>query len=552
MKKNRWTILVVMSLTVLLLAGCSGKSSTTTTSSSGTGTATAVTASHEVAFEIDTERSTSADGGRYDKIIVGLSSDPRSLTPVQPTLNSRAYFYWEIYECLFDLDGDNYIPALAKSYTVIDDLHYQVELWDCIYDADGNHITADDVVFSFDWRKSTGEMDLMGIYDSVKKVDDYTVEFTWTTAPVAIAALEGPWCRTIIFSQKAYEENNFATMPVGTGPYRVTEFTSGSKLVLEANDNYWGAELLDFLTPAHQANVQTIEYDIISEAAQHVIALQTGTIDFSLSVPESSMSQFLPGGAYSNDYNAFRSASNMFFRLEPNCSPGSLLNDVNLRLAIFYALDNNAIAQAVSGLIPMTAMGSDWYSDYVEAWDEMETYVNTFDLAKSKEYLAKSGYNGETLVICGNNTEQIKNIMVFVQALLKNAGINVEIQANEPTINRELRNHQEGWDLAVVNIGGSSIIGAANAFLNNKRSNTGMTSSFVNDPQLQELYELCTTAAGHTDENMTRLYQYVLDNGYMYFIASNSSNTVASKEIAHIYYREGQYETMGGSTFYLE
>ncbi len=502
---------------------------------------------------VDTSRQTTDSGELYDTIVVGLSSDPTDLSPIQPTLNSKPYFYWEIYECLFDLDGDEYIPALAKSYTIIDELHYQVEIWDNITDSDGNNITADDVVYSFEWRESTGEMDQMSIFESVEKVDNYTVEFTWTEEPTDIAALEGPWCRTIIFSQKAMDEHNFATDPVGTGPYKVTEFVSGSKIVLEARDDYWASqEVLANMTNAHKANVKTIEYHVITEPAQQVVALQTGSIDFSLSVPTESISDFLEGGAYSDQYSAFQSASNMYYRLEPNCSSDSLCGDENLRLAIFYALDNEAIAQAVSGLEACTALGSDWYADYVSDWDNMETYINTQNEELAKEYLEKSNYNGETLVLCGNNTEQIKNIMVFIQALLQNVGINVEISANESTINREMRNHTDQWDLAVVSIGGTTLIGSAYGYIDNEKNGTGMTSNFVADDQLQSLYEACLTVDGHTDENMTALYEYILDNAYMYMIASQVSNTVYTKDIAEIYYREGQYETMGGSTFYLD
>ena len=548
-------------LTAAMLGGCGSSDSSDTTSDDTEDTTEEVAeeAEEEASSgqaEVDTSRTTTDDSDeKYEKIVVALSQDPTDLEPIQMTSTSKPYFYWSVYECLFDFEDGDYVPALAESYTIVDDLHYDVTIRDCIYDSDGNHITADDVVYSYEWMISTGETSQMEAYESIEKVDDYTVRFTWAegTDATGVAVLEGPFCRVAIFSQTAFEEHNFATDPVATGPYIITEFTSGSKLILEARDDYWASdEILATMTRTHQANVQTIEYDIITEAAQQVIALQTGSIDFAIGVSDENISDFQEGGSYSENYNAFAIQSNLYYRLETNLSEDSLLSDENLRLAIFYALDNEAIATAVGALEPAYAVASDWYSDYCYEWEEMETYINTYDVELAKEYLEKSDYNGETLILCGNNSDQIKNIMVFIQALLTNIGINVEVEATESSITIEKRHSTDTWDMSVISTGGSTIIGSYNSYLNNKKSDNGLTSQFLEDDTLQEMYELCKTIDGHTDENMTALYEYCLENAYIYTIGSITSNTVYSTDIAEIYYREGEYETMGGSTFYLD
>lgn len=88
------------------------------------------------------------------------------------------------------------------------------------------------------------------------------------------APWNGPCAVSMVVSQKSYEEiGGFADKPIGTGPYVVSEYVSGAHLTLKANDKYWQtAELRD---SNHKANVETIEYDIIAEASQHVIALST-------------------------------------------------------------------------------------------------------------------------------------------------------------------------------------------------------------------------------------------------------------------------------------
>ena len=63
-------------------------------------------------------------------------------------MGSKPVIYHEIYEYLFDLENNEYVPVLAKGYTVVDELTYDVQLYENIYDSAGNHITASDVVFS--------------------------------------------------------------------------------------------------------------------------------------------------------------------------------------------------------------------------------------------------------------------------------------------------------------------------------------------------------------------------------------------------------------------
>ena len=67
---------------------------------------------------------------------------------------------------------------------------------------------------------------------------------------------------------------DFATNPIGTGPYIVDSFTAKSSCTLHANENYWGGE----------PKIQTVEYRVIMDTDTMSMAIQNGEIDWATGV----------------------------------------------------------------------------------------------------------------------------------------------------------------------------------------------------------------------------------------------------------------------------
>ena len=490
-------------------------------------------------------------GQRYPKITIALNSDPQDLLPYNVNSGAKPFIYQNFYETLFDLESNEYVPVLAKDFTIIDDLHWQVELYDYIYDSAGNNITADDVVFSTNFLVEAGFAFKYYMFESVTKVDDYTVEYTWTKPITDVGELEFPWCRTIIFSQAAFESGNFATAPVATGHYVVTEFVSGSKVVLEANDNYWQTDE-SLISQRHQANVQTIEYDIIAESSQHVIGLETGAIDYSQQVPNENLAEFQDGGQFADQFNVDIASGSFVFGLVINQSEGNPGSDLNFRLAVYYAIDNEAVATALGGTyLPSKAFGTPHFPDYVAAWDETPNYINTYDPDLAREYLDQTTYDGETLTFVTTADETGRTIATVIQSFLVNIGINTEIQTTEPALAGALYQDPTSFDLVINGMGGGSQIGEWNRVMNNLELGTGYSVGFVTDPELQRLFEVAKAIDTHTPENMTALHNYVLANGYQYAIVSPRLNMVYTSDIAEIFLRENEFILPGACTYVL-
>jgi peptide/nickel transport system substrate-binding protein len=487
---------------------------------------------------------------RYPKLTIAISMDPGDLKPFGVNMGSKPVIYHEIYEYLFDLVDNNYAPVLAKDFTKVDDLHYEVHLNQNIVDSAGNPIKASDVVFSTQKLVEAGQNFKWYMVGDIKAKDDYTVEYTWTKPITDVGELEFPWCRTVIFSQKSYEASadQFATKPVGTGPYRVKEFTSGSKVILEANDSYWAKD-----KPAanHTANVQTIEYDIIGEAAQNVIALQTGAVDYSENVPTENFADFQSGGKYADKFVTNVMSGSFVYAMNANTSEGHPGADLNFRMAVWYAIDNEAIATALQGtLVPAKAFGTPHFAaEYQSAWDTTPNYVNTFDPAKAQELLKKTTYTGQKLILTYNQDPTSETIATVVQSFLLNVGINVELKSLDQASGGAIDTTSDGYDIKVFGMGGGSLIGEWNRVMNNHELGKDYSVGFVKDSQLQKLFETANAIDTHTAENLTALENYVLANGYFYAVGSPRINQVYNKNVTKIVMRESEFIWPGACTY---
>ena len=111
-----------------------------------------------------------------------------------------------------------------------------------------------------------------GQFKKITAVDRLTVEFQLCYPDVAFLS-------KVAFSAFGIDDSDYLAAhapdksyldtPNGTGPYKLTEWSKGNRLVLEANDAYWGAKAL---TPS-------VEFRWSDQAAQRWLELQSGTVD---------------------------------------------------------------------------------------------------------------------------------------------------------------------------------------------------------------------------------------------------------------------------------
>ncbi len=470
--------------------------------------------------EVDPDRKSTANSDeRYDKIVVP-NDDMNDLTPFNNTGGSKNCITIELYESLFDLTADNeLVGRIAKDYTEIDDTHVQVEIYDYVYDSEGNHITASDVVFSYNENVASGYAQDMGSFESAEAIDDYTVEFTWNAPLSSLTAFNSMMNYVCIFSEEAYNNHEFATDPIGTGPYVLDSFAVGSSVVLEARDDYWQTD--ELRNDLAQANVQTLEFDVLADTSMQVIALQDGSIDY-CEVTAQNLADYMA----MDNLNLYYLPNSFNISLLCNCSEDSPLNDKNLRLAVYYCIDNNAIA---------TALGADTYYataynaskvcvDYNPEWEEKETYNTVYDPDLAKEYLAESSYNGETLSILSPSLEANQNAATVVMGFLTAIGINAELNINEPPAVNGVAANSTDWDLWVQSGSSASgyVISRIVSDFDPDYVAYGVSKEFLEDDYLLEQIRLCNSPNGYSPELTDEIIQYMQDNAYDYGIYSNN------------------------------
>ena len=459
-------------------------------------------------------------------------------------------------ECLCDWVNAEYQPRLLESYETIDGQYSIAKLKNYIYDWDGNNITADDVVFVYNTYVEGSHTMKFQAYDSCEKVDEYTVKFNWKPEEYkTVGALEKIWCDPVIFSQKAFEERNFAADPCYTAPYKITNYIDGNIMEFEANDDYWETDESKLSVLQHRP-VQHFELDVIAEATQHVIALQNDSIDFSASVATENLVYFQEGGEYAENYGvAIMPAGNVYYML-PNFYEGHFTADINFRLACYYAIDNPSIARAVGSSIALTAFANDQTVDTLDPWFTQETYINTYNADLAKEYLAKTNYKGETIYLLGASNEIIKNTTQTVQVLLEAIGVKAELKLLDNSIVNTTQKDPSQWDFYFNWMGGSLWTGAINTqYEQNKYPDIDplMCNGFLRDDDLIAKFKLARTVEGHTEENIDAVYQHIIENAYQYGIFCSLNNLVYNKQkCASVYMLNGNDPKPIASAYYID
>jgi len=367
-----------------------------------------------------------------------------------------------VTEGLYSVDAAG-APILAMAESVDkseDGLSYTFHLRDANW-TNGTPVTADDFVFA--WKrlvdpKTASEYafiaEIAGIKNAAAIIaGDVSVDEIGAVAEdekTLVVTLDFPvsYFESLMSFNSFFPVNEafftekgdlFGTSPetiLANGPFKMAAYEPAATTIeLVKNDDYWDADAV---------KVDGIEYQVVKEAQQTMLAYQNGDIDVATLAGEQ-VEQFKADPEFHNVVAGY------LWYISPNQTVFGLEN-VNLRKAIALSYDKAAIANNIlkDGSIPadfavpeLLATGPDG-KDYRETAD---TYLST-DKAKAVEYFdaakAELGVDAFEYSIIVEDTESAQNVAQFIQSEIQTTlpGMTITIETM-PKKNRVER-MQEG------------------------------------------------------------------------------------------------------------
>ena len=209
---------------------------------------------------------------------------------------------------LGDLDFEYTTPWLAESWERPDRLTYVIKIRKGIHYHEpdtpggklvgGREMNAKDVAYSFQRMLGIGKFEGKDpnpnvpewkgtVVKSITATDDWTVEFKFIkNMPTFLTQVWRPWHGTQINPPEILEQwGNFVSWEhvVGTGPYMIKEYASGSHITYAKNPNYWA---MDPVFPGYKLPyADEIKGIIIEDAGTRLAAFRTGQVDWIREIP---------------------------------------------------------------------------------------------------------------------------------------------------------------------------------------------------------------------------------------------------------------------------
>jgi peptide/nickel transport system substrate-binding protein len=322
-----------------------------------------------------------------EELRIAVATLPPQLDPQTTTWIAMLRVYPLIFDTLIQRDWSQdgkLVPGLATSWTQVDDLTLDVTLRDDVLFHDGTKLTAADVKYTFD-RSLQGDakLEVTDIFrlKEITAVDDQTVRFT-TKQPSGSLLLQLTARNASIIPASYHQEvgyEAFQQAPVGTGPFKLTEFVPDSHVKFARHDDYFDGV----------AAAKSVTITGIPEVSTRIAALLNDEVDLILDVPPDQTSTVEDAGGFT-----INSASPLNVNVLDIPGKNEPMDKKEVRQAMSLAIDRQTIIEQLllgNGL---------WPSGVQSIFDPL--YVErpplAYDPERAKELLAEAGYAGEEIL----------------------------------------------------------------------------------------------------------------------------------------------------------
>ncbi len=307
-------------------------------------------------------------------------------------------------------------PRLATSWDLApDNSSYTFHLRKDVKFHDGTDFNATAVKFNFDKCIETKRPQFKDV-KSIDVIDDYTVRVNisnWNSMFILNFGSDSD--PALIMSPASYQKNGeqwALTHPIGTGPYKFKDYKDKTYLKWERNENYWekGVPYLD--------GMETVA---IPDYLTMVASLKSGEI-------QGAGIDFITAKQLQSDtnYRTWVSFNNLGVALTMNeKDPASIWYNKKMRQALEYAIDKEKICKS---------LGAGFYEPVYEVIrgihgaGKPDTVPRKYDPVKAKQLMVEAGFpEGVKTTLNYSSTYGAKDFLVAMQANLADVGIKMDL-----------------------------------------------------------------------------------------------------------------------------
>lgn len=348
---------------------------------------------------------------------------------------------WSMIKSLFDglmdyVPGTTELrPGLAESYEISEDgTVFTFTLRDGVTFHNGREMTAEDVAYSltrvttpetqspgagffasiagFD-AISSGEADTL---TGVEVLDPKTVQITLSRPDATFLHVMALNFASIVPKEVVDEfGTDFGKNPVGTGAFKLDEWTIGQRLIFAKNDDYWrdGVPYLDGVT-----------FEVGQEPIVALLRLQQGEVDVpGDGIPPAKFQEVMGDPEQAARVVEGGQLHTGYITLNVGIEP---LDKLEVREAINMAINKERITQIINGrAVPATQPLPPTMPGYTEGYEGF-----AFDVEGAKAKLAEAGLaDGFSTELYVMNTDPNPRIAQAIQQDLSAIGITAEIRS---------------------------------------------------------------------------------------------------------------------------
>jgi peptide/nickel transport system substrate-binding protein len=475
-------------------------------------------------------------------LVVGSTQTPRHVNGAVQSGIATAMPSTQIFASPLRFDDKwNPQPYLAESWKLADDgKSLTLNLRKNAVFHDGKPITSADVAFSIMAIKANHPFQTMlGPVDKVETPNAYTAIIRMNTPHPAIVLAMSPALCPILPKHIYDDGKDLKNHPrnsvdvVGSGPFRLTEFQAGKRIVMERFDKFFlpGRPYLD-----------KVIMNITPDAASLLLGLERNDIQM---LPHMTLGSDLKRLAKRTDieltskgYDGIGPINWLAFNLSRKP-----LSDIQVRKAIATAIDKKFITKALMGGFATEANGPIVTGSPLSAKD---VNMYPFDLKKAADMLDAAGYkpnaSGErfklTIDHIPGGDDQQRNVAEYIRGQLKKIGITVEVRASAdfPAWAKRMASHDFDMSMDIVFNWGDPIIGVHRTYLStNIKPIVWTNTQSYNNPKVDELLN---TAGGMLDPTKRKAYyatfeRIVNDELPILFINQVPYHTAFSKKLGN-------------------